>query len=148
MDSDIQSEKTKTHFRKVKEEPTEIDKKRVFIGLIVLAVVLVATLIWTKNNPPKFANQSLQKQKEGAGQVAGAADSNFNLSDKQEAVQKQVNDIKENITKLKVDDLKDQDTVKKILNDLDGLVQQASQSAKVLDVKGNLCEEIKKRFCE
>lgn len=130
------------------EEPLEIDKKRVLIAIVLGGFVATGIFVWMKNNPARIADMHVQKSSSSSGEVAGATSSRISLSEKQEELQKQIDQIKENVTKLKLEDVKDQEVAKKILGDLDGVLKQASESAKVLDVKGNLCEEVKRRFCE
>ena len=105
--------------------------------------------VWAKEALPNFLaekNTQLQQktaEKNSSGQVAGEQ-----IDEQKEELQKQIQEIKTNVTNLKPEDIKQQAPVQKILGDLDELAKKASESAKILDVKGNLCEEAKKRFCE
>lgn len=145
---------------------SELDSKRIFIALLIFTVLVGLGGFWAKNNVPKFLAQkqdSPQKeQSEGSGvskeetdgneddkgRVAGASEENLTLEAKKQDLQKQIDEIKDTITKLRPEDIKEQAPVQKILADLDDLSKKATESAKVFDVKGNLCEEVKKRFCD
>ena len=126
-----------------------IDKRRLLLGVALLLGVFAGAVFWAKDTVPRFLAERrhvLQEtQSKQAGSVAGLSDVRSSL---EEDIQEQIGEIKKNIAEIKTEDLKDQEAVKKILKDLDGISQKASESAKVLDVKGNLCEEAKKRFCE
>lgn len=131
--------------KKIKDDALVIDKKRVLIGVIIFAVILGAGALWVKNTLPHFLaaqEKKLDEKTASQGQVAGEADINV------EGLQDQIDKIKNDVTKIKVEDVKEQEAVKKILNDLESLKEKATESAKVLDVKGNLCEEVKRRFCQ
>lgn len=143
---------------------SEIDKKRVFIALLIFIVLVGAGGFWAKNNVPKFlaqkqiediahtgsAEERLGSSDEGTktGEVAGSSEQRFTVEDTKQDLQKQIDEIKDTIAKLKPEDIKEQAPVQKILGDLDELAKKASESAKIFDVKGNICEEAKKRFCE
>jgi len=135
--------------QELKQDPVSIDKKRVAIALVGLAVLLGVGAVWAKEALPNFLaekNTQLQQktaEKNSSGQVAGEQ-----IDEQKEELQKQIQEIKTNVTNLKPEDIKQQAPVQKILGDLDELAKKASESAKILDVKGNLCEEAKKRFCE
>lgn len=135
----------------IKKDPEVIDKKRLFIGVVLLAAVLSGTVVWGKETLPKFAerfkNATLVREK-NIGEVAGTSDAKAGLEAQREEVQSKINEIKSSVTSLKPDDIKNQAPVQKILSDLDDLAKQASESTKFLDIKGNICEEAKKRFCE
>lgn len=124
----------------------DIDPKRFLIGIVVIGLVMGGLAFWAKDNLPRFLSAQqerlAQRQMEKPGIVAGESDINLN------GLQEQIDGIKKDVLQLKADDIKNQEPVQKILNDLDALARQASQSAKVFDVKGNVCEEVKKRFCE
>jgi len=131
---------------KEKEEHPELDKKRVLIGLIVAAIVLGGFVSWAKSNPPKVADiQSKKAPVSTPGAVAGVSDSKFDFADKQDDVKEHIDEIKTNITNLKPEDIAKQGPVQKILNDLDAVIKQATES---MNVQKNVCEEVKKRFCE
>lgn len=136
-----------TRQQKQNQNTIEIDKKRVFIAVIVLVIVTGVGAVWVKEAIPKFLAEKKAEmqnpQQNSSGQVAGEQ-----IDQQKEELQKQIEEIKVNITKLKPEDIKEQAPVQKILSDLDDLAKKASESAKVFDVKGNLCEEAKKRFCE
>src|SRR3989338_6679164 len=133
--------------QELKQDPVSIDKKRVAIALVGLAVLLGVGAVWAKEALPNFLaekNTQLQQktaEKNSSGQVAGEQ-----IDEQKEELQKQIQEIKTNVTNLKPEDIKQQAPVQKILGDLDELAKKASESAKILDVKGNLCEEAKKRF--
>lgn len=138
--------------QKVKEEERgEIDKKKAFIGFLVVVLVLTGIVFWGKEALPKFAerfkNVTMVRERT-QGEVAGSSDAKAGLQAQREEVQSKIDEIKESVTKLKPDDIKNEAPVKKILSDLDDLAKQASESTKFLDIKGNICEEAKKRFCE
>ncbi|GEM_PF-4583802 len=127
-----------------------IDKKRVFIAIVIIAVFIGVGGVWAKNNLPKFLADNAKKeilQKEG-GKVEGLEDVRIEVDGQKREVAKQIDAIKENIINLKPEDIKEQEPVKKILSDLDELKDKATESAKIFNIKGNLCEEAKKRFCE
>lgn len=129
-----------------------LDKKRVLIALLILAITIGGSAVWAKNNLPKILSQkqtvSPHLPSNSEGEVSGSQDSRLEFDKQREDLQKQIEEIKKDIAKLKPEDIKEQEPVKKILNDLDDLRQKALDSTKVFDVKGNLCEEAKKRFCE
>ena len=133
-----------------KGEKGVIDKKRVFIGFLVLALVLTGIVYWGKDALPQF-KASVQKittvKQNNGGEIAGASDAKEQLKAQREEVQGKIDEIKSSITSLKPEDIKNQGPVKKILSDLDDLEKQASASMKIFDIKGNICEEAKKRFC-
>ena len=123
----------------------DLDPKRLFVGLAILIVIAGAVSMWAKDNFPRYLAQQDKITEEKAkeiGSVAGEADVNL------DGLQTQVDEIKKDVIGIKVEDVKEQESVKKILRDLDELIKNASQSTKMFDVKGNLCEEAKKRFCE
>lgn len=132
----------------------ELDKRRIFIAVLILGAIVGLGGFLAKDKIPQFL---AQKQKEittspqnenEAGEVAGISEERIQFEDQKQEVQKQIDEIKESITKLKPEDIKEQAQVKKILSDLDDLSKKATESAKVFDVKGNLCEEAKRRFCQ
>lgn len=132
----------------IKEEAGVIDKKKVFIALFALFIIMGIGIVWGKDAIPHFlAEKKTEIQKSGeknsSGEVAGEQ-----IDRQKEELQKQIEEIKVNITRLKPEDIKEQAPVQKILGDLDDLSKKASESAKIFDVKGNLCEEAKKRFCQ
>ena len=126
-------------------ERVAIDKKRVFIAVLFLGILLGIGVVWAKDALPRFLDEQEKKtemRSKEAGRVAGETDVNFDL------LQEQIDEIKKNVAQLKAEDLAKQKPVQKILDDLEELKAKASESAKTLDVKGNLCEEAKKRFCQ
>ena len=135
----------------IKKAPDVIDKKRLFIGIVILTLVSGGIFVFGKKTLPKvteeFKNATTAREKI-EGEVAGISDPELNLEVQRKEVQNKIDEIKSSVTSLKPEDIKEQATVKKILSDLDDLAKQASESAKILDVKGNICEEAKKRFCE
>lgn len=142
----IRSVRPRTSSRVNKEDVSrEIDKKRVLIAVLMLGVLLGIGLMWGKVALPRFLAKQEKRMEEQAiksGEVAGQTDINFG------ELQNQVDEIKKDVISIKVEDVKEQGAVKKIINDLDELIKKATESARIFDVKGNLCEEAKRRFCE
>ena len=142
----------------------QLDKKRIFIAAILFGLVglggflakdKVSQFLAQKQNVSEEQTAGAGSSKEEAGgkedeegKIAGAAEEKLTLDAKKQDLQKQIDKIKETIAKLKPEDIKEQAPVQKILSDLDELSKKATESAKILDVKGNLCEEAKRRFCE
>lgn len=133
---------------KERSEKVAIDKKRVLIALVLITALVGLGVFWGKDNLTKTLSK-FQVRKD-AGKVAGEKVELKSpaLGESRQAFQKQVDEIKKNITQLKPEDIAKQGPVEKILHDLDDLKQKATESADILDVKGNLCEEAKKRFCQ
>lgn len=127
---------------KIKQQEVQIDKKRLFIAIAIIVIFISASGIWAKNNLPK------QNSAPAAGQVEGIKDATVGIEEQKQEIQKKIEEIKGDIISLKPEDIKEQEPVKKILSDLDELKDKATESAKIFDIKGNLCEEAKKRFCE
>ena len=133
----------------VKRDKTQdsayIDKKRVFVAILIVGAIVGLGFMWTKNALPRILSQQekkAQEQLDEVGQVAGETDVNLN------GLQNQIDKIKKDVSELKAEDLVIQKPVQKILDDLEALRKKASESAKIFDVKGNLCEEAKRRFCQ
>lgn len=119
-----------------------IDKKRLFIAIVIITFLIGIGGVWAKNNLPK------QNSAPASGQVEGIKDKALGIEEQKQEIQKKIEEIKGDIVSLKPEDIKEQEPVKKILSDLDELKDKATESAKIFDIKGNLCEEAKKRFCE
>lgn len=127
---------------KIKQQEVQIDKKRLFIAIVIITFLIGAGGVWAKNNLPK------QNSAPASGQVEGIKDATPGIEEQKQEIQKKIEEIKGDIVSLKPEDIKEQEPIKKILSDLDELKDKATESAKIFDVKGNLCEEAKKRFCE
>lgn len=112
-----------------------------FRGLFAILIVIGVVgggIFWVM----KGMSQSQQ------GVVAGDSDSKKLLEIEKQNLQNQIEKIKDDLQQIKPETITQQEQVQKILKDLDSVKQQASESVKILDWKGNLCEEAKKRFCE
>ncbi|MBI2036530.1 hypothetical protein HYT17_02790 [Candidatus Microgenomates bacterium] len=129
----------------------KINKRRLIIAILIFVVLAGAASLWAKNNLPKFLNQKLITNQDAvgkAGQVEGSKDVRTEVEEQKQEIQNKIEEIKGDITNLKPEDIKEQEPVKKILSDLDELKNKATESSKIFDIRGNLCEEAKKRFCE
>lgn len=135
----------------IKKDQEVIDKKRVFIALLLFAVILGGAVFWGKETGPRLTQRFKDitaVRQQNAGEVAGSSDTKAEFKEQRQELQNKIDEIKTGVTKLKPEDIKEQVPVKKILSDLDDLAKQASESTKFLDIKGNICEEAKRRFCQ
>lgn len=129
----------------LRSERVAINKKRVFVAILFLGILLALGVVWVKDALPRFLAEQEKRtemRSKEAGRVAGETDVNFDI------LQEQIDRIKRDVSDLKPEDLAKQRSVQKIIDDLETLKQKASESAEIFDIKGNLCEEAKKKFCQ
>jgi hypothetical protein len=135
---------------KKEEVAREIDKKKVFLGLLVLGALSAGLFFLGKGMFPNLADKlkSVTTKRDIQGDVSENPNVKATFDEQKNAMQNKIDDIKNSVTNLKPVDIKNQAPVQKIISDLNDLAKQATASVGFLDVKGNICEEAKKRFCE
>lgn len=128
-----------------------VDKKRVFIALILGIGVLGMGGWWAKDKLSALLEQKQAMESVGvqeSGSVAGLEKDRLVLEEQKKDLQKRIDEIKKDVSELKPEDIKKQAPVEKILSDLEEVKKKASESAEIFDIKGNICEEVKRRFCQ
>lgn len=116
------------------------------VATLILFILIVSVVSGSKSIMDKVA-QTSKVAGTSSGQVAGDATSRVSLQSAQTDTIKKIDDLRYRVSHLKPEDIKDSESVSRIMQDLDELKKEASTSAESWNVRNNVCEQVKERFC-
>lgn len=136
--------------RKVPQVELVWDKKRLLVGIIIL-LLIVGGLYLTKTLVLDQKFKRIVTQENNKGKVAGTTMEEEKEQEviklpSQEEFRGKIEDIKKEISTLTPEDIKNQEPVKKILQDLENL-KASAEAQMVSGAKNAVCEQAKRVFC-